>query len=562
MKNMKRISICLILVLIAGISCVPVSCGSNSVPPVRYNLTISSTAGGTVTTPSEGTFPYSAGTVVNLVALADECYEFVNWTGDAVANPNSTTTTITMDATKTVTANFALMSYSLTVDSTDGGSVTDPGEGIFTYDCGTVVELVAIPDTGYRFVKWTGDIGTIADINAAETTVTMNDAYAITANFIAQYGLTIASTDGGEVITPGEGTFTYDAGTVVNLVAKAEESYSFVEWTGNISTIASADAAETTITMNGNYSITAKFIMFAGGNGTTENPYKIADWRQLDNVRNYLSSHFTLINDIDSSSVGYMELASATANEGKGWQSIGNAVVKFTGSFNGQEYEICDLFINRPNESNIGLFGIVGNSTVENVGVVNGNVTGKDSVGILVGKNEGAISNTYSNGSVNGNYYIGGLTGKNEGTINSSYSSGNVIGNARVGGLIGQNSAIVDNSYATGSVTGSNYVGGLVGKNEGTISNSYSNGSVTGTSNVGGLVGKNEGAVSDSFWDTQTSGQATSSGGTGKTTAEMQDVDTFLGAAWDICAVAPGETNSAYTWNIVDGETYPFLGWE
>ena len=465
-----------------GPSCVP-ACG---VPAIQRALFVSSTDGGRVITPGEGTFMYNADTVVNLVAVADECYEFVNWTGNDVANPNSPTTTITMNAEKSITANFALLNYSLSADSTDGGSVTGPGEGTFTYDCGTVVELVA----------------------------------------------------------------------------EAEESYSFVQWTGNISTIASADAAETTITMNGNYSISANFIMFDGGNGTTENPYEIADWRQLNNVRNYPSSHFTIMNNLDSNSVGYTELVSATANEGKGWQPIGNAVVKFTGGFNGQGYEICDLFISRPNESNIGLFGIVGNGTVENVGVVNGNVTGKDSVGILMGKNEGAVSNAYSNGSVNGNYYIGGLTGKNEGAINSSYSSGNVIGNARVGGLIGQNSAIVGDSYATGSVTGSNYVGGLVGKNEDTVSNSYSNGSVTGNTFVGGLVGQNEDTVNNSFWDTQTSGQANSAGGTGKTTAEMMDINTFLGVAWDICAVAPGATNPAYTWNIVDNETYPFLGWE
>jgi hypothetical protein len=98
------------------------------------------------------------------------------------------------------------------------------------------------------------------------------------------------------------------------------------------------------------------------------------------------------------------------------------------------------------------------------------------------------------------------------------------------------------------------------------VSNSYSTGKVAGTGKqqslyVGGLVGYSIGTVSNSFWDIQTSGQATSAGGTGKTTAEMQNIDTFLGAAWDIIAVAHEETNPAYTWNIVDGQTYPFLSW-
>ena len=72
----------------------------------------------------------------------------------------------------------------LTTDSTAGGSVTEPGEGTFTYEKGTVVNLEATPDAGYRFVEWTGDVGTIADVNAVATTITMNGDYSITANFV------------------------------------------------------------------------------------------------------------------------------------------------------------------------------------------------------------------------------------------------------------------------------------------------------------------------------------------------------------------------------------------
>jgi len=45
----------------------------------------------------------------------------------------------------------------------------------------------------FRFVKWIGDVGTIANVNNADTT-TMSDDYSITANFVAVYDLTIAST--------------------------------------------------------------------------------------------------------------------------------------------------------------------------------------------------------------------------------------------------------------------------------------------------------------------------------------------------------------------------------
>jgi len=71
----------------------------------------------------------------------------------------------------------------LTISSTAGGSVRTPGEGTFTYDAGTEVELVAIAEFFHYFDKWTGDVGPIADVNSAATTITMNGDYSITANF-------------------------------------------------------------------------------------------------------------------------------------------------------------------------------------------------------------------------------------------------------------------------------------------------------------------------------------------------------------------------------------------
>jgi hypothetical protein len=73
--------------------------------------------------------------------------------------------------------------YALTISITEGGSVTEPGEGRFTYAAGTVVDLVASPASGYRFVNWTGDVGTVVDVNNASTAVTMNGHYSIAALF-------------------------------------------------------------------------------------------------------------------------------------------------------------------------------------------------------------------------------------------------------------------------------------------------------------------------------------------------------------------------------------------
>jgi hypothetical protein len=72
--------------------------------------------------------------------------------------------------------------YTLTTASTAGGSVT-PAVGAHTYDEGAAVNLTATPDSGYRFVNWTGGGTDIGDANAAATTITMNADHTVTAHF-------------------------------------------------------------------------------------------------------------------------------------------------------------------------------------------------------------------------------------------------------------------------------------------------------------------------------------------------------------------------------------------
>jgi len=245
---------------------------ANFIAICSYNLTITSTDCCTVTTPGEGTFNYTPGTVVNLVATLGASCQFINWsaTGGTFGNQNAATTTFTMPAQNVaVTAHCTLVTVcpdcrQLCIFSTDGGNVTTPGEGKFTYFHGTVVNLVATPDTGYQFVNWTYTPGApVVNPNAASTNISMYWHYSIQANFEEAsdvYDLTISSTTGGSVTTPGEGTFTYNEGTVVDLVAEADEDYFFEKWTGGGSNINDANAASTNITMPAqNVAITANF---------------------------------------------------------------------------------------------------------------------------------------------------------------------------------------------------------------------------------------------------------------------------------------------------------------
>jgi hypothetical protein len=333
--------------------------------------------------------------------------------------------------------------------------------------------------------------------------------------------------------------------------------------------------------------------LIAGAAGCRSIPIGIEDWHDLDAIRNNMRGSYQLMNDLDSTTAGYEELASPTANDGKGWQPIGSIAVNraFVGSLDGQGHEIRDLCINRPEESDVGLFGVVeAGVVIGNIGVGDGNVSGYGNVGSLVGYNRGTVRNAYAGGNVTGHVNVGSLVGVNDGTVSTCYCSGNVTGTYCVGDLVGRNDGTVSNSYSIGMVTGNDlvgslvgvndgtmsnscaggpvmgndFVGGLAGRNEGTVSKCYSMGSVTGDEYTGGLVGQNlYGVVSDSVWDTQTSGQATSDGGTGKTTAEMKNIATFSGAGWDIITVVDSSTrNIGYIWNIVDAITCPFLSWQ
>ncbi len=243
-------------------------------PPPQYTLTMAVNGVGT-TNPSVGNHIYEKDRVVNISATPGEGWRFDNWTGD-VADPDSASTTVKMDGNKTVTANFSqFQTYTLTM-AVSGNGTTEPPVGNNIYIASEVVNIIAIPDEGWQFVSWTGDV---ADPNAASTTVTMDDDKTVTANFspvgVTTFTLTMAVSGNGTT-SPSAGEHTYPEGTVVDITAIPGEGWQFVSWTGSV---ANPDAASTTVTMDKNKTVTANFspvgvttytlTMAVNGNGTT-----------------------------------------------------------------------------------------------------------------------------------------------------------------------------------------------------------------------------------------------------------------------------------------------------
>lgn len=127
------------------------------------------------------------------------------------------------------------------------------------------------------------------------------------------------------------------------------------------------------------------------------------------------------MNNLDFEGTQYDSLNSENHT---GWRSLGTSTDPFTGTFDGQEFLIKNLF----SLGARGLFGYISEGTVKNLGIVSRKVTGGTNVGALAGhlSSQAAISGCFSAGYVSGNENTGGLVGTSSGEslIINSYSKG------------------------------------------------------------------------------------------------------------------------------------------
>ena len=225
---------------------------------IKNNLTSCPCGGPVVTytlmvTSGSGSGSYEKGDVISISANAPAAGKiFDKWTGatTGITNINSASTNITMPgANATITATYRdNITYTLTVNSGNGGGSFDPGE---------VVDISAnTPAAGKTFDKWTGATSGIASITAANTTITMPAANTtITATYKdILYSLTVSN---------GTGSGSYPLGTKVTVKANAAPAgKEFDKWIGAISGIADVNASTTTFTVttaNSIISATYKF---------------------------------------------------------------------------------------------------------------------------------------------------------------------------------------------------------------------------------------------------------------------------------------------------------------
>ena len=146
---------------------------------------------------------------------------------------------------------------------------------------------------------------------------------------------------------------------------------------------------------------------FSGkGSGTTDDPYLITTANEFNQMRHNLEACYKLMRDIDLT-----EWLSEN-NPSQGWMPVGAKDEPFKGTFDGNGKTL-KLFINRPDQENVGFMGVVDRATIKNL-TVKGNITGKTAVGGIIGycnvRTSPAceIENCHYVGNVNG----GGIVGK------------------------------------------------------------------------------------------------------------------------------------------------------
>ncbi|HSW69003.1 MAG TPA: filamentous hemagglutinin N-terminal domain-containing protein, partial [Gammaproteobacteria bacterium] len=287
----------------------------------------------------------------------------------------------------------------------------------------------------------------------------------------------------------------------------------------------------------------------------------IRNAHQLQLVASGLSASYTLANDIDMKSA--MNNASdvwgtVAKVSGAGFVPIGNGANSFTGSFNGNNDLIDNLYMNNNRSASyssqdIGLFAKTNGSTLRNIGLTNVDYTAQFNLGSLTVEFVGALVGTDGSTTFNNNFSTGSITATTGST------------NMAVGGLIGFATGTGNyiNSYSNANVNltattslGINYAGGFVGTlSSGTTLQSYATGNVSGTAASGGVV-----RIGGFVGDVSITATVNNAYSLGNVTINSTNSNSYAGGFASHNAVTNGITNSYSSGVITSNNAGPTVG--
>ncbi len=226
--------------------------------------------------------------------------------------------------------------YDLTVSASGSGSVNVELAGSNalsggTYNSGAEIMLTAIPESGFEFSGWSGDLTGLSN----PATVTMDANKSVTATFTPKPTLTVNTAGSGSVgINPPGGV--YNTGDVVTLTATPGPGFAFSGWSGDL---AGSDNPAT-ITMSGSKTVTAAFI----GNGDPST--------NLAKNQPVLASSSDLAQPpesaVDANLTTFWRSGKITKTNPSAWlrvdlgasQKLGRAIIRWKGSYHAKIYEL------------------------------------------------------------------------------------------------------------------------------------------------------------------------------------------------------------------------------
>ena len=422
----------------------------------------------------------------------------------------------------------------------------------------TGTPVTAIAHEGYIFTQWSD-----GRTDNPRTDGNLEESTTVYAEF-RRIELTLAYTagTGGSITGETSQTVLYgESGSTVTAVPV--EGYEFVRWSDGVTSATRTDSNVTSdIMVTAEFRRDPDYELFAGGDGSAEDPYQINTSGGLQNIGFYPNAHYVLTADIILPEVGEGE---------SNFTPLLSDETMFGGTLDGQGHKIVNLTVYNTETFYSGLFSCISASgSVTNLTLENASVSGSNYIGGIAGYALGAVTDCTVAGSItylgNNGYkvFAGGIAGRAEAsvdgcvtdvtiTVENTQSETNVGGIAgyleyggwqekpltlttsgditvstsgyvRAGGMIGFSNCIglyLSASHATGDVTsaGNNgsYTGGLVGRGAGDliIRDSYATGDVMSTSTgsvyasyAGGLVGYGSGTVT--VTDSYATGDVTS----------------------------------------------------
>lgn len=517
---MEKLRNFLIIIVVGSIfSSIALLCGcSIKNQPIYYDLIYIAGEGGYIDGQAEQQVE-SGKDGLTVVAVPYDGYEFVQWS-DGGTEATRQDKNVTEDIS--VTAEFKLKinpakSYTVIYQANEGGTISGAAEqSVQEGENGT--EVVAVPNEGYKFVKWSDNIteATRQDRNVTKDIV-------VKAIFEKQtYKLTYVAGNGGYLLGNANQTVYYgESGTKVTAIPS--DGYRFVKWSDNETKDTRCDTK-----INASVSVTAEFeFLFAGGEGTQLNPYKIENYTQLLNMRYYPDKCYKLTCDLDLSGINH--------------EPIFDANEYFEGMFFGNSKTVKNLTV-ATDKNFPSLFGVVMGGLVEDLKFENVNIVMTDfntqtaktkyCVGTVAGKFAGLIENVNVEGKItaDGLSYdgvtVGGLCGMATGTVRDCnvdvrINVKNVFREHNTGmnlpfvfgGMLGIGDSVkISNCHSQGEINVNNcyyfeddkyntpteiYIGGLIGycftysNGDAEIADSITNITIKGDNhyNAGGFVG-------------------------------------------------------------------------